>query len=76
MFWASPLPWMSFEWWRRDPDRDQSSRLRCHRRDSSAGLGRVVENATNEKGERLIWLDRDVVARLRAMRGRARVGAT
>jgi hypothetical protein len=29
----------------------------------------VYENATNEKGERLIWLDRAVVDRLRAIRG-------
>jgi hypothetical protein len=35
-------------------------------------LGSVgYENATNEKGERLIWLDRAVVDRLRAMRGPA-----
>ena len=27
------------------------------------------ENATNEKGERLIWLDPGVLARLRALRG-------
>jgi hypothetical protein len=27
------------------------------------------ENATNERGERLIWLDRAVVDRLRALRG-------
>jgi hypothetical protein len=27
------------------------------------------ENKTNERGERLIWLDHAVVARLRAMRG-------
>jgi hypothetical protein len=27
------------------------------------------ENATNEKGERLIWLDPSVLDRLRAMRG-------
>jgi hypothetical protein len=33
-------------------------------------LGSVnYENATNEKGERWIWLDRAVVDRLRAMRG-------
>jgi hypothetical protein len=33
-------------------------------------LGNVgFENATNEKGERLIWLVHAVVARLRAMRG-------
>jgi hypothetical protein len=33
-------------------------------------LGSVgYENATNERGERLIWLDHGVVARLRAMRG-------
>ena len=33
-------------------------------------LGTVgVENAVNERGERLIWLDHPVVARLRAMRG-------
>jgi hypothetical protein len=32
-------------------------------------LGSVgYENATNERGERLIWLDHAVVARLRAMR--------
>jgi hypothetical protein len=28
------------------------------------------ENATNERGERYVWLDRAVVARLRALRGR------
>ena len=27
------------------------------------------ENKTNERGEKLIWLDHAVVARLRAMRG-------
>ena len=27
------------------------------------------ENATNERGERLIWLEPDVVARLRLLRG-------
>ena len=33
-------------------------------------LGSVgFENKTNEKGERLIWLDRAVVDRLRALRG-------
>jgi hypothetical protein len=33
-------------------------------------LGSVgFENATNERGERLIWLDHAVVNRLRAMRG-------
>ncbi len=33
-------------------------------------LGSVgYENATNEKGERLIWLDPAVLARLKAMRG-------
>ena len=33
-------------------------------------LGSVgYENATNENGERLIWLDHAAVARLRAMRG-------
>ena len=33
-------------------------------------LGSVgYENATNERGERLIWLDHAVVARLMAMRG-------
>jgi hypothetical protein len=33
-------------------------------------LGSVnFENATNEKGERLVWLDRAVVDRLRALRG-------
>jgi hypothetical protein len=35
-------------------------------------LGSVgYENKTNEKGERLIWLDPGVVDRLRAMRGPA-----
>ena len=29
----------------------------------------ALENKTNERGERLIWLDHAVVARLRAMRG-------
>jgi hypothetical protein len=33
-------------------------------------LGSVgYENETSERGERLIWLDRAVVARLKAMRG-------
>jgi hypothetical protein len=33
-------------------------------------LGNVgYENQTNEKGERLIWLDRAVVDRLRSLRG-------
>jgi hypothetical protein len=33
-------------------------------------LGSVgYENATNERGERLIWLDRAMVDRLHAMRG-------
>jgi hypothetical protein len=33
-------------------------------------LGSVgYENATNEKGERLIWLDPSVVDRLRSLRG-------
>jgi hypothetical protein len=33
-------------------------------------LGSVgYENQTNERGERLIWLDHAVVARLKAMRG-------
>jgi hypothetical protein len=33
-------------------------------------LGSVCyENKINERGERLIWLDHSVVARLRAMRG-------
>ena len=42
---------------------------------ATMSLGRVgYENATNERGERLIWLDRDVVDRLRAMRGPGRVG--
>jgi hypothetical protein len=36
----------------------------------AATLGSVgYENSTNEKGKRLIWLDRAVVDRLRAMRG-------
>ena len=33
-------------------------------------LGSVgYENTVNERGDRLIWLDHDVVARLRALRG-------
>ena len=33
-------------------------------------LGNVgYENETNERGERLIWLDHAVIARLKAMRG-------
>jgi hypothetical protein len=37
---------------------------------ATLALGSVgYENATNEKGERLIWLDHSVVARLRAIRG-------
>jgi hypothetical protein len=35
-------------------------------------LGNVgYENKTNERGERLIWLDRAVVDRLRSLRGSA-----
>jgi hypothetical protein len=38
---------------------------------STLPLGSVgYENETNERGERLIWLDHAVVARLRALRGR------
>jgi hypothetical protein len=37
---------------------------------STLPLGSVgYENATNERGERLIWLDRAVVDRLRSLRG-------
>ena len=37
---------------------------------ATLSLGSVgFENATNERGERLIWLDREMVNRLRAMRG-------
>jgi hypothetical protein len=37
---------------------------------ATLSLGPVgYENATNERGELLIWLDHSVVARLRAMRG-------
>jgi hypothetical protein len=37
---------------------------------ATLSLGSVgYENAANERGERLIWLDHAVVARLRAMRG-------
>ena len=40
-------------------------------------LGSVgYENATNEKGERLIWLEPSMVDRLRPCVVRARVGAT
>ena len=35
-------------------------------------LGSVgYENAVNERGERLIWLDHAVIARLRSMRGQS-----
>jgi hypothetical protein len=38
---------------------------------STLALGSVgYENATNEMGERLIWLDHSVVARLRSLRHR------
>jgi hypothetical protein len=37
---------------------------------ATLSLGSVgYENATNDQGERLIWLDHAVVARLKAMRG-------
>ena len=37
---------------------------------STLPLGSVgYENATNEQGQRLIWLDRAVVDRLRSLRG-------
>jgi hypothetical protein len=37
---------------------------------ATLSLGSVgFENATNERGERRVWLDHAVVARLRAMRG-------
>jgi hypothetical protein len=37
-------------------------------------LGNVsFENKTNERGERLIWLERAVVDRLRSLRGPGRV---
>jgi len=53
---------------RHGPHCDHPSRAR---RDSQTlALGSVgFENKVNEKGERLIWLDRSVVDRLRAMRG-------
>jgi hypothetical protein len=38
-------------------------------------LGNVAfENKTNEQGQRLIWLDRAMVDRLRAMRGPGETG--
>jgi hypothetical protein len=37
---------------------------------STLALGNVgYENQTNERGEKLIWLDRTVVDRLRSVRG-------
>jgi hypothetical protein len=37
---------------------------------STLSLGSVgFENATNDRGERLIWLDRAVIDRLRSLRG-------
>jgi hypothetical protein len=37
---------------------------------STLALGSVgYENQTNERGEKLIWLDRAVVERLRSLRG-------
>ena len=34
------------------------------------------ENKTDEHGQRLIWLDRAVVDRLRSLRGAGKAGAT
>ena len=51
-----------------DPHRHHRRGVRDHRPD--ALLGSVgYENKTNERGERLIWLEPTVVNRLRAMRG-------
>jgi hypothetical protein len=50
------------------PHRDHPSRVRRDRQ--TLPLGSVgYENKVNEKGERLIWLDRAVVDRLRSLRG-------
>jgi hypothetical protein len=44
---------------------------------STLPLGSVgYENNTNERGERLVWLEAATVNRLKAMRGLARATAT
>jgi hypothetical protein len=48
-----------------DPHRHQRRGVREH----SPNAPVSYENATNEHGERLIWLDRAVVERLRSLRG-------
>jgi hypothetical protein len=50
------------------PHRDLSSCVRGDRQNAAARV-RGYENATNEKGEWLIWLDPGVVDRLRVLRG-------
>ena len=53
-------------WVEREPGLDRGTRL-VH----AAKLRTIgYENATNERGEKLIWLDRAVVDRLRSPRGR------
>jgi hypothetical protein len=52
----------------RGHDLHHRPRLRRHRRDPA--LGSVgFENATNERGERYVWLAPNVVDRLTALRG-------
>ncbi len=51
-----------------DPHRDQRGRVRRDRPYDALG-STGYENATNERGERHVWLAPNVVDRLRAMRG-------
>ena len=57
--------------WRPDacgPHRHQPSRFRGDRADASLGSA-SFENKSNTKGERYVWLEPAVVARLRVLRG-------
>jgi hypothetical protein len=54
----------------RGPHRDLSSRVRGDREDAPACGSVSFENKIDENGERLIWLEPNVVDRLRAMRGK------
>jgi hypothetical protein len=64
---ASLLVWLAGGKLRESWSRSRSLKPRSAK---TLPLGSVgYENATNEKGERLIWLDRAVVDRLRALHG-------
>jgi hypothetical protein len=56
---------------------DAEGRGQAMRLAGQSGLSVGFENPVNENGERLIWLDRAVVDRLRSLRGApVRVSAT